>query len=127
MMRLGRRTSLLLVSLLLTSACEGVLDTDYTIRLSGTPGLAYTGGYTTVRAGGGVISQSVEGVVPFEHSARGSIVSVTFQKEATSGRLKIEIIKDGTVAAESETAAEYGVVAVFADADTVDPRGPKGK
>jgi hypothetical protein len=55
------------------------------------------------------------------------IVSVTFQKKATSGRLKVEIIKDGKVAAESETAAEYGVVAVFADAATVDPRGPKSK
>ena len=79
-----------------------------------------------MRAGGGSISQTVEGVVPFEYSARGSIVSVTFQKKATSGRLKVEIVKDGKVAAESETAAEYGVVAVFADADTVDPRGPKG-
>jgi len=37
-------------------------------------------------------------------------VSVTLQKEAKDETLKVEIIKAGTVLAESTTTAEYGLV-----------------
>lgn len=93
-------------------ACDGgsVLQSSFTIKVTGTDGLKYSGSYMTVMADGKNSSKSVDGTVPGEYTVDASMVSVTFQKQSESGALKVEILKDGEVVAENETEAAYGVV-----------------
>lgn len=90
----------------------GQTESKFTIKVSGTSGLKFSGSYMTVRAGGASTSKSVEGTVPAEYNLRGIIVSCTFQKQSEKGNLRVDIFKDGTGVSQSETSAPYGVVSV---------------
>jgi hypothetical protein len=95
-----------------TSSTDEILSSDFVVRLSGMPGLKYSGSYMTVTASGNSKSLSVDGYAPPEYRVSGSIVSTTFQKQAKGGQLSVEIVKGGQVVSQSETSAAYGVVAV---------------
>lgn len=88
----------------------GVLADDYVIKVNGSDGCKFSGSYMLVTTDGQSQSKSVEGRVPAEYQARGSIVSTSFQKQAESGLLKVQILKGGKLVNESETTAAYGVV-----------------
>jgi hypothetical protein len=106
---------LLLVGLFICSGCHtGLVESNFTIKVSGTSGLEFSGHYMTVTAGGVSTLKSVEGKVPDQYSVRGSIVSCTFQKKTKRGILSIQIIKDGKVVSASETNVAYGYGAVSA-------------
>lgn len=80
------------------------------IRVSGTSGISFQGGYGDV---GG--QQSVEGTIPETYylgEPQGGIVSASFQKWCDSGTLTVEIIDDGQVVESRTTTASYGVVTV---------------
>lgn len=105
---------------LMSAGCGGDLggfggDEDYTIEVSGTAGLEFSGSYGAVTSDGQSTSKSVDGVVPAEYSVSGTIISCVFQKQVEAGTLKVEILKSGQVVAESDTSADYGVVSVATD------------
>jgi hypothetical protein len=91
-------------------SASSLFSSDFTIKLSGSPGLKYNGSYMVVTAGGDSTSKTVDGSVPDQFNVSGTIVSTQFQKQAESGDLKVEIVKGGSVVAESETSVAYGVV-----------------
>lgn len=101
---------LVLVVIFMLVGCTDLVKSNFTIRVSGTTALKFSGSYMTVTAGGSSTSKSVEGTVPAEYNVSGSIVSCSFQKQSEGGNLKVEIIKGGKVVSESETSAAYGVV-----------------
>jgi hypothetical protein len=98
------------VATFVITSCNELMASEFTIRVSGTSGLKFSGSYMGVTAGGTSTSRSVDGIVPEEYSVEGTIVSCTFQKQSESGRLRVEIIKGGKVVSQSETSAAYGVV-----------------
>ena len=91
-------------------SASGIFSSDYTVNVSGTSGLGFSGAYMVVNAAGESESKSVDGIVPQSYQLRGSIVSVTFQKQSESGSLQVQILKNGRVVAASDTSAAYGVV-----------------
>jgi hypothetical protein len=90
----------------------GIVSSDFTIKVSGTAGLNFSGTYMVTAPTGKSVSKSVDGVVPAQYKITGSIVSLSFQKKAESGILKVEIIRGGRVVAETQTSAAYGVASV---------------
>ncbi|MDQ7794106.1 MAG: hypothetical protein RDU89_06800 [bacterium] len=103
---------MLALFLLAVSCSTAALETEFVIRLSGTPGLEWHGGYMVVNAQGQSVSTSVQGRLPAEYRARGVIVSVSFQKQVENGLLRVEVLSGGKVVVSGETTAAYGVVAV---------------
>jgi len=91
---------------------KGLLESDFTVEISGTSGLRYSGSYMVTSTTGKSASKSVEGKVPGQYNVTGNIVSVSFQKKSESGSLKVQILKGGNVVAETETSAAYGVASV---------------
>jgi hypothetical protein len=102
---------LLLVSIFMCSGCPaGSAEPKFTIKVSGTSGLEFSGHYMTVTAGRISTSKIVEGKVPDQFFVSGNIVSCTVQKKTERGILSIQIIKDGKVVSASETTVAYGAV-----------------
>ena len=102
---------LLLVGIFICSGCStGLVESKFTIKVSGTSGLEFSGHYMTVTAGRISTSKVVEGKVPDQYSVSGNIVSCTIQKKTKSGILSIQIIKDDKVVSASETTIAYGAV-----------------
>jgi hypothetical protein len=86
------------------------------VRVSGTPGTDYQGTYSTSSE-----SQTVEGNVgaePTDYDAnvenvdKSTLTAVFRKTQPGGGTLKVGIIADGEVIAESATSAEYGEVSV---------------
>jgi hypothetical protein len=100
----------------LLTGCGG--NSVFTIKVSGTSGLEFSGSYLAITSNGHSTSESVAGTVPEEISVTGtsritvSTASVELQKKTEEGTLKVEILKDNEVIASSETTAPYGVVSV---------------
>ena len=89
------------------------IESDYTIKISGTVGTKFKGNYSIPGSGSIGIPTNVEGVIPFEYKGRGVSALCMFRKtEAVMGTLKVEIFKDKTIVAASETAAPLGVVTI---------------
>lgn len=100
------------VKSVLPSSLDQALASHYTIRISGTDGLGFTGSYMQMQASGGSTSKSVDGTIPAEYEIEGSITSAAFQKKGESGTLHVVLEKNGTVVKEEETTAAYGMVSV---------------
>lgn len=81
---------------------------DFTIRVTGSKGVKFSGSYMVIGDGKSV-SKSVENTVPTEYRVKGQIVSVSFQKQIALGKLGVEILRGGQSVANAETTAEYGV------------------
>ncbi len=90
----------------------GIVSSDFTVKVTGTSGLEFSGAYMATTPTGKSTSKSVDGVVPAQYKITANIVSVNFQKKTEGGILKVQIIRGGKVVAESETSAEYGVASV---------------
>ncbi|MBA7486609.1 hypothetical protein ES707_22170 [subsurface metagenome] len=101
----------ILISIILITGCTGT-DSNFTIKVSGTTGLRFSGSYLTIKADGENISKSVDGVVPSEYRTKGAIVSCMFQKQEVAGHLIVEILKEGKTISQSDTTAEYGCVTI---------------
>jgi hypothetical protein len=88
---------------------------EYTIRLSGTPGLQFSGSYTTVTPNGESKWLKVEGSVPAEYKSFNEEVSVAFKKVSEDGSLKVQIVRDSAIVSESETSEKNGMVLISAN------------
>ena len=99
------------------------------VRVSGTPGTAYSGSYGTFQS-----AQTVDdalGVEPAAYEIEGSvsdILAAVFRKTqpADEGTLRVEILVEGKVVAEDETSEEIGVINVTWSPQTgeIERRGP---
>jgi hypothetical protein len=86
------------------------------LRISGTPGLQFSGNYTTPQG-----TQNISGTLgttPTDYKLGGggvaglNLVTANVQKQGTYGTLKVEIIKDGQVVQSGETHATNNTVSV---------------
>ena len=112
-----------------TTQPEEAAVENVAVRVSGTPGTAYSGSYGSFQS-----AQSVNdtlGVEPVVYGIEGSvsdILAVVFRKAQPTdeGTLRVEILVDGEVAAEDETSEEMGVVNVTWSPQTgqIERRGP---
>ncbi len=102
---------LLLVGLSICLGCSTSSgESNFTIKVSGTNGLEFSGHYMTLTAGRISASKVVEGKVPDQYSVSGNIVSCTIQKKTEKGILNVQVIKDGKIVSTSETTVAYGSV-----------------
>src|SRR5215207_844925 len=95
---------------------SGVATNSVVLRISGTPGVQFSGNYTTPQG-----SQEISGTLgtdPTDYKLGGegvagmSVVTVNVQKQETYGTLKVEILKDGQVVQSAETNATNNAVSV---------------
>lgn len=94
---------------------EGAAE-SVVLRISGTPGLQFSGNYTTPE-GSKNISGTL-GVDPTDYDLGGegvagfNVVTANVYKEETSGTLKVEILKNGQVVQSAATNATNNTVSV---------------
>ena len=100
--------------LFLLAGCgaSGDMNSDFTIRVSGTDGLKFRGHYSIVGNNALPEPLNVQGVVPLEYKGKGIIALCYFRKITENGSLKVEIFKDGKVVSKSETSIPYGFVSL---------------
>ncbi len=102
---------LLLVGLFTCSGCStGPVESNFTIKVSGTSGLEFSGHYVTVTAGRISTWKLVGGKIPDQYSVSGNIVSCTIRKKTERGSLSVQIVKDGKVVSGSGTNVSHGSV-----------------
>ena len=95
---------------------SGGATNSVVLRISGTPGVQFSGNYTTPQ-GSQDISATL-GTTPTEYKLGGtdvagmSVVTVNVQKQGTYGTLKVEILKDGQIVQSAETNATNNAVSV---------------
>ena len=95
---------------------SGGVTNSVVLRISGTPGVQFSGNYTTPQG-----SQDISGTLgtaPTDYKLGGegvagmSVVTVNVQKQGTYGTLKVELLKDGQVVQSAETNATNNAVSV---------------
>lgn len=86
------------------------MESDYTIKISGSDKLQFSGHYTI--AGTGAIPKPVEvkGGVPLEYKGKGMAAACVFRKTTADGTMKVEIMKGQEIVSSSETAAPFGII-----------------
>jgi hypothetical protein len=109
--RSGWILALLLLGALIVAAC-GDSEPKLTLVVAGTAGLQYKGEWAVPGHGGGVESSLSETGTPSTFEVEGTIISLSFQKEAEVGLLRVEIREGSAVIVRLETQAPYGVVAI---------------
>ncbi len=84
------------------------------IRVYGTQGLPFGGSYATILGGQKRVEGEL-GLQPIEYEVPAGFGDgyASFQKQATEGELKAEILVNGQVVKERKTDAEYGLVTMF--------------
>ena len=112
-----------------TAQPEEAAIENVVVRVSGTPGTAYSGSYGTFQS-----AQTVDdalGVEPAAYEIEGSvsdILAAVFRKTqpADEGTLRVEILVDSEVVAGDETSEEIGVINVTWSPQTgeIERRGP---
>jgi hypothetical protein len=94
----------------------GGATSSVVLRISGTPGVQFSGNYTTAQ-GSKDISGTL-GAAPTDYKLGGegvggmSVVTANVQKQGTYGTLKVEILKGGQVVQSAETTATNSAVSV---------------
>jgi hypothetical protein len=88
------------------------LESEYTIRVTGSSDVAFKGNYSFPSADSLSKPINIEGVVPAEFTGRGVTALCMFRKTVPDGTLKIELMKDNTLIRSSETSAPYGLVSI---------------
>lgn len=103
-----------LLSIIFLFGCgEGLkgIESDYTIKISGSDKLQFNGHYTI--AGTGALPKPVEvkkGVVLAEYKGKGMAAACVFRKTTADGTMKVEIMKGQEIVSSSETAAPFGII-----------------
>ncbi len=86
------------------------------LRISGTPGVGFSGNYTTPE--GSQNFSGTLGAAPTDYElgdegiAGFNVVTVNVQKQGTSGTLKVEILENGQVVQSAETSATNNTVSL---------------
>jgi hypothetical protein len=94
---------------------EGAAE-SVVLRISGTPGLQFSGNYTTPESSKNI--SGTLGVDPTDYDLGGegvagfNVVTANVYKEDTSGTLKVEILENGQVVQSAATNATNNTVSV---------------
>jgi hypothetical protein len=94
------------------------------LRISGTPGIQFSGNYTTPQ--GSQNFSGTLGTAPADHELGGegiaglNVVTANVQKQETTGTLKVEILKNGRVVQSAETNAANNAVSLTYSPQTGD-------
>ncbi len=121
--------ALIIIALLTVNSLEGSLSGglpgdaptggdpgSLVLRISGTPGVEFSGNYTTPQG-----SQNISGTLgstPTDYELGGeaiggvNVISVNVQKQGTYGTLKVEALKNGQVIQSAETTATSNAVSL---------------
>ena len=109
-----RRTVLyLLLGIVFLFGCSDGLkgvESDYTIKVTGSEKLAFSGHYTIAGTGAMPKPVSVTGIVPMEFKGNGIAAACVIRKTTAEGQLKVEILKGQSPVSSSETAAPFGII-----------------
>jgi len=111
---------LTIVCILLYGCSQGLkeMETSYTIKVTGSEKLKFSGHYSFVGTAGMPKPTNVEEVVPVEYNGKGVAAVCVFRKTTAEGALKVEILKDEKVVSSSETAQPFGVITLGKIPDT---------
>ena len=103
---------LLLGIILLFGCSEGLkgVESDYTIKVTGSDKLQISGHYTIAGIGAMPKPIQVTGSVPTEYKGKGVAAVCVFRKTSTVGTLKVEILKGQEIVSSMETSAPYGII-----------------
>jgi hypothetical protein len=97
-------------------APSGGTTNSLVLRISGTPGVQFSGNYTTPE--GSKSFSGTVGTTPTDYKLAGAgvaglnLVTANVQKQGTYGTLKVEILKNGQVVQSGETDATNNSVSV---------------
>lgn len=88
------------------------MGSNFTIKVSGTPGLNFKGHYAISATVSNPNLQNVAGTLPTQYEGKGLMALCLFRKTAPAGSLKVEILKGEKLVAQGETLIPYGVVSL---------------
>jgi hypothetical protein len=110
----------LLGFIFLFGCSEGLkgVESDYTIKVTGSDKLQISGHYTIAGTGAMPKPVQVTGSVPAEYKGKGVAAACVFRKTSVEGTLKVEILNGQAVVASSETTAPYGIITLGKIPDT---------
>jgi hypothetical protein len=100
----------------LGDAPSGGAADSLVLRMSGTPGVKFSGNYTTPQ--GSQTFSGALGTTPTDYELGGEdvaglkVVTANVQKQGTTGTLKVEILKNGQVVQSGETNAANNTVSL---------------
>jgi hypothetical protein len=96
----------------LCGCSEGLkgVESDYTIKVTGSDQLQFSGHYTIAGTGALPKPVQVKGAVPVEYKGKGVAAACVFHKTSAEGTLKVEILNGQAVVASMETATPYGII-----------------
>jgi len=86
------------------------MEASYTIRVTGTEALKFSGHYSFAGTDGIPRPVNIDAVVPMEYKGKGMAAVCLFRKKTADGTLKVDILKDDKVVSTSETTQPFGVV-----------------
>lgn len=104
----------ILICIILCGCSDGLKDVEasYTVKVTGSEKLKFSGHYSFVGMGGIPKPVRVDAVVPLEYKGKGIAVACVFRKTTPDGTLKVEILKDGKAVSTSETEQPFGVISL---------------
>ena len=102
----------LLGIIFLFGCSEGLkgVESDYTIKVTGSDRLQFSGHYTIAGTGAMPKPVQVKGAVPAGYKGKGLATACVFRKTSAEGTLKVEILKGQEIVSSMETAAPYGII-----------------
>ncbi|MDQ5987807.1 MAG: hypothetical protein CSYNP_03553 [Syntrophus sp. SKADARSKE-3] len=88
------------------------IESDYTIKVTGSENLKFSGHYTFVGTGGVPKPINVEGTLSGEYKGKGMAAVCVFRKKAAEGTLKVDILKADKVVSTAETTQPFGIISL---------------
>jgi thioredoxin reductase len=117
-----KKSLLFMIAFFLFLSCctEGLkgIESDYTIKVTGTDQLQFSGHYTIAGTGAMPKPVQITGKSPIEYTGKGLAAACVIRKTTTEGTLKVEILHGEEVVSSAETAAPYGIITLGKIPDT---------
>jgi len=109
-----------IIFLLGCSGSEGLkgVESDYTIKVTGSEQVQFSGHYTIAGMGAMPKPVQVSGKAPMEYAGKGLAAACVIRKTTVEGTLKVDILKDKDVVSTTETSAPYGIITLGKIPDT---------
>jgi hypothetical protein len=114
MTKFSRHCYIACLCLVFLTGCGLSKDTNshFTIRVSGTEGLKFSGHYSIVGTKALPEPVHAHAEAPGEYKGKGVMALCSFRKLTEMGSLKVEILRDGKVISEAVTSAPFGYVSL---------------
>jgi hypothetical protein len=102
------------VCMLLLCGCGLLKENEhgFSIKVSGSPGLKYSGHYSILATTAQPDPVAVTGAAPSEYKGKGIMAICFFRSLSQDGSLKVEIFKGDKLISQAETSIPYGYVSM---------------